>query len=179
MQTLFRLICVGLLCLAGCESSGTYTAGTDTDPTTPAADRKFELTYGAKILDVPAGATVKVWMPVAQTSSQQEVKLTNHSVPADLQIAPDAYGNRIGYFEVEQTPDAAEINFSLQYNVTRQQAGLDDSQKTLESNESERFLNANRLVPKTGKPIELLAIKASLKIPKPPANCCTRSLKII
>ena len=87
MQTLFRLICVGLLCLAGCESSGTYTAGTDTDPTTPAADRKFELTYGAKILDVPAGATVKVWMPVAQTSPQQEVKLTNQSVPADLQLS--------------------------------------------------------------------------------------------
>ena len=165
MQTLFRLIFVSLLCLAGCESSSNSTVDTDTDPTTP-ANRKFELTYGAKILDVPAGASVKVWMPVAQTSPQQEVELTNQSVPAALQINPDAYGNQIGYFEVDQTADAAEIDFSLQYNVTRQQAGLDDSQKTLESNVSERFLNANRLVPKTGKPIELLADKSVPEDPK-------------
>ena len=130
MQTLFRLIFVGLLCLAGCESSSNSTGIADTNQTTSAADRKFELTYGAKILDVPAGASVKVWMPVAQTSPQQEVELTNQSVPAALQINPDAYGNQIGYFEVDQTADAAEIDFSLQYNVTRQRAGLDDSQKT-------------------------------------------------
>ena len=162
MQTLLRLICVSLLCLAGCESSSTpetASGGSDTNQTTP-TDRSFELTYGAKILDVPAGATVKVWMPVAQTSPQQEVKLVAKATPADLQINPDAYSNQIGYFEVKQTTDAAEIDFSLQYNVTRQQAGLDDSQKTLESSESERFLNANRLVPKTGKPIELLADKS-------------------
>ena len=79
MQTLFRLIFVGLLCLAGCESSSTSTGIADTNQTTSAADRKFELTYGAKIMDVPAGATVKVWLPVAQTSPQQEVKLTNQS----------------------------------------------------------------------------------------------------
>ena len=139
MQTLFRLICVSLLCLAGCESSSTSTGGSDTNQTTPTADRKFELTYSAKILDVPAGATVKVWMPVAQTSPQQEVKLTSQSTPADLQINPDAYGNQIGYFTVDQTADAKEIDFSLQYDVARQQAGLDDSQKALESNESERF----------------------------------------
>ena len=166
MQTLFRLICVSLLCLASCESSSTSTGGSDTNQTTPTADRKFELTYSAKILDVPAGATVKVWMPVAQTSPQQEVKLTSQSTPADLQINPDAYGNQIGYFTVDQTADAKEIDFSLQYDVARQQAGLDDSQKALESNESERFLNANRLVPKTGKPIELLADKSVPENPK-------------
>ena len=169
MQTLFRVICVSLLCLAGCESSSiqeTATGGSGTAQTTTAADRKFELTYGATIMDVPAGATVKVWMPVAQTSPQQEVKLTNQSVPADLQINSDTYGNQIGYFEIKQSADAAEIDFSLQYDVARQQAGLDDSQKTLESNESERFLNANRLVPKTGKPIELLADKSVPETPK-------------
>ena len=80
MQTLFRLIFVSLLCLAGCESSSNSTVDTDTDPTT-LANRKFELTYGAKIMDVPAGATVKVWLPVAQTSPQQEVKLTNNQSP--------------------------------------------------------------------------------------------------
>lgn len=169
MQTFFRLICVSLLCLVGCEYSSTpgSTAGNSGEAETATADRKFALTYDAQILDVPAGATVKVWMPVAQSSPQQDVKLINKTTPLDLQINQDAtYGNQIGYFEVKQTADTPAIDFSLQYDVTRKQAGLDDSQKTLEQNVSEQFLDANRLVPKTGKPIELLADKSVPDDPK-------------
>lgn len=168
MKKFLWLACVPLLCLTGCE----YVADSETsvNPTateaTDTADREFEMTYGAKILEVPEGATVKVWMPVAQSSPQQQVELTKKVTPADLQMNQDAdYGNQIGYFEIKQPANAAAIDFSLQYDVSRKQAGLDDSQKTLNENESQPFLNANSLVPKTGKPIELLADKS---VPKDP-----------
>ena len=161
MQKFFCVIGLILLCLTGCDSSGISDASTGSDSNQAAAKppaREFKLTYGAKILDVPAGATVKVWMPLAQTSPQQKVELTDKAVPSDLQINRDAsYGNQIGFFEVKKSDADETIDFSLQYDVARQQAGLDQSEKTLEQSKAERFLNANRLVPKTGKPIELLA----------------------
>ena len=171
MQTLNRIICLSLLCLVGCDSPQAPQSSTDSpDSSSKAAEAKperhFKLNYGAKILDVPAGATVKVWMPVAQSSPQQTIKMTDKTVPDNFEIDQDAtYGNKIGYFEVEQKTADQAIDFSLQYDVTRKQAGLDDSEKTLEKSESEHFLNANRLVPKTGKPLELLADQS---VPKDP-----------
>ena len=163
MQAFFRVVCLGLLCLVGCDSPVSVdpaldgSDGRQTDVGTTAV-RSFEMFYGAEILDVPAGATVKVWMPIAESSPQQEVQLTNKTAPSDLQINQDiSYGNQIGFFEVEQKADGDQIDFSLQYRVARKQAGLDDSEKTLAQSVSGQFLNANRLVPKTGKPIELLA----------------------
>ena len=172
MPTLFRVICLSLLCLAGCDSPEISQASTDdTGSGSKTAEvkqaRHFDFNYGAKILGVPEGATVKVWMPVAQTSPQQIVELTKKTTPSDLQISKDAtYGNQIGFFEVEQKTADEAIDFSLHYDVTRQQASLDDSEKTLDENESEHFLTANRLVPKTGKPLELLADKSVPKDPK-------------
>lgn len=171
MPTLFRVICLSLLCLVGCDSSEVLqSSGKDASlsPETAGAEpeRHFKFNYGAEILDVPAGATVKVWMPVAQASPQQAVELASETLPSDLQINQDSYGNQIGFFEVEQTAADQAIDFSLQYDVTRKQAGLDGSQKTLGQSEAEQFLNANRLVPKTGKPLELLAGQSFVEDPK-------------
>ena len=163
MQAFFRIICLSLLCLVGCDSPAKVeTPASDSGLGHGAAGvatvREFMLSYGAEILDVPAGATVKVWMPIAQSSPQQDVELTGKAVPSDLQINQDSsYSNQIGDFEVQQQAAGDQIEFSLQYNVARKQAGLDDREKTLEQDVSGQFLNANRLVPKTGKPIELLA----------------------
>ena len=163
MQAFFRIICLSLLCLVGCDAPAKVeTPASDSGLGHGAAGvatvREFMLSYGAEILDVPAGATVKVWMPIAQSSPQQDVELTGKAAPSDLQINQDSsYSNQIGYFEVQQQAAGDQIEFSLQYNVARKQAGLDDREKTLEQDVSGQFLNANRLVPKTGKPIELLA----------------------
>ena len=163
MPTLFRIICLSLLCLVGCDSyAAPQSSSTHSDSSSTADDanteRHFKFTYGAKILDVPDGATVKVWFPVPRTSPQQTIALLARNNPGDLQMNPDkSYGNQIGFFEVEQKAADQAIDFSLQYDVVRKQAGLDDSEKTLVDSEADRFLSANRLVPKTGKPIELLA----------------------
>ena len=170
MQTLIRITCLSLLCLVGCDAvkapqSSTTDSGSSFKTTVAEPDRHFKFNYGAKILGVPAGATVNIWFPVAQSSPQQDVELTEKKTPDDLQINQDSYGNQIGFFEVEQETADDAISFELQYDVTRQQAGLDGREKTLDKSESEQFLNANRLVPKTGKPLELLADKS---VPKDP-----------
>ena len=171
MQTLIRFTCLSLLCLAGCNSpeapqSPASDHESDSQVMEAKSERSFKFNYGAKILDVPEGATVKVWMPVAQSSPQQTVKLTGETTPSDLQTNQDSYGNKIGFFEVEQKAADQAIDFSLQYDVTRKRAGLDDSEITLEKSESEQFLKANRLVPKTGKPLELLAGQSVPEDPK-------------
>ena len=162
MQTLIRIICLSLLCLVGRDALGALQSVTNQPESSlktveAVPERHFDFNYGAKILGVPAGATVKVWLPVAQSSPQQTVELADKTTPSDLQINPDSYGNKIGFFEVQQKAADEAIDFSLQYDVNRKQAGLDESEKTLDESESEQFLNANRLVPKTGKPLELLA----------------------
>ena len=163
MPTLFRVICLSLLCLAGCDASeapqsSTSKQGSSSKAAEAKPERHFRFNYGAKILGVPAGATVKVWSPVAQSSPQQTVEMTDKTVPDNFEINQGAtYGNKIGFFEVKQKAANQAIDFSLQYDVDRKQAGLDDSEKTLGKSEAEQFLSANRLVPKTGKPIELLA----------------------
>ena len=169
MPTLFRVICLSLLCFAGCHSSESLQSGelgSNSKTAEVKPERRFTFNYGAQILDVPAGATVKVWMPVAQTSPQQTVELTDKATPSDLQINQDSYSNQLGFFEVQQKTADKAIDFSLQYEVTRKQAGLDGSEKTLVEGVSEQFLNANRLVPKTGKPIELLADQSVPEDPK-------------
>ena len=172
MSTLLRIVCLGLLCLAGCDGpqasqSSTTETGSDSKAVEAKSERHFGFTYGAKILDVPEGATVKVWMPVPQSSPQQTVKMTDKTVPDNFEINQGAsYGNKIGFFEVQQKAAGDAIEFSLQYDVTRKQAALDDSEKTLDQSESKQFLNANRLVPKTGKPLELLADKSVPEDPK-------------
>ena len=148
--------------MVGCDSPEILPSSTshqDSNLKTSEAkpERHFSFNYGAEILGVPEGATVKVWLPVAQTSPQQAVELIEKATPSDLQINQDGYGNKIGFFEVKQNAADQAIDFSLQYDVNRKLAGLDGSEKKLEKGEAEQFLNANRLVPKTGKPLELLA----------------------
>ena len=172
MPILLRVICLSLLCLAGCDSPEVSQSSADDSGSNPGnaevkSERHFSFNYGAEILDVPAGATVKVWVPVAKSSPQQAIGLSNKTTPSDLQINQDAtYGNQIGFFEVKQEAAGKPIDFSLQYDVSRKQAGLDESEKTLGDDEANRFLSANRLVPKTGKPLELLADKSVPKDPK-------------
>jgi hypothetical protein len=129
-----------------------------------AAERHFQFNYAAKVNGVPAGAEVKIWVPIAENSPQQTVELSGKSIPAQLKINRDlVYGNQIGFFEIQQPNTDEPIEFSFEYQVGRKQAGLDDSEKSLEASQSKKFLNANRLVPKTGKPLELLAEKTMPK----------------
>jgi len=130
------------------------------------AERKFRFLYGASVNGVPAGAEVKVWFPIAETDSQQTVLRKATQVPGEIETHRDAkYGNQIGFFHVEKFDPQknASVDFALTYDVSRKRSKLDASQATLPDDKAKLFLTANRLVPSTGKPAELLAEK---NIPK-------------
>ena len=138
-------------------------------PTTEIANkidqRRFEFSYGAEILDVPEGANVKVWIPIAEKNRQQTVKLTTKSTPGELQLSRDTeYQNQIGSFEFVADPQT-EPKFMLTYDVVRKTAEpyrseADDSSGSVgeksDAKNYSHYLKPNRTVPITGKPIELI-----------------------
>jgi transglutaminase-like putative cysteine protease len=127
---------------------------------TPA--RMFDFNYGAKLLDVPKDASVKVWVPIAGTSAYQTVTLKEVDSPSEFEKNTEPkYNNEIGFFETKAGEKPVEFN--LVYNIVREEASIDDSETTLTSEQKSQFLTANRLVPITGKPQELLT---SIKIPE-------------
>ena len=117
--------------------------------------RKFELTYGAKIMGAPKDAKVKVWFPIAQTNGQQTIEQTKKETPGELQVNDDAkYGNKIGFFET--TSDGTkDIQFAINYDVERNEAIVDEAAKELSKEQKDLFLSANSLVPTDGKPQEM------------------------
>jgi len=146
---------------AGSESAATSTEGSGSVSTgDPVAeqkvverkDRSFAFNYGAKINEVPKGAKVRVWFPVAQSSAQQEVTQTGATIPSELKTNQDSkYSNKIGFFEVESDA-TSPIEFAVSYQVKRDLASVENVAHGLSDTEKRNFLNANSLVPIDGKP---------------------------
>ena len=117
--------------------------------------RDFEFNYGATVKDVPAGAKVRVWVPIPGSDLYQTAELENFSSDGQLQRYEDeTYGNSIGYFE-PTVGDDGETTFKFTYRVSRKEAGADGT-ADLSDRQKASFLAANRLVPIDGKPTELL-----------------------
>jgi len=130
------------------------------DSAQESSTRKFRFEYGATINEVPAGAAVRVWYPIAESNSQQTVRLLETKSPSSMQFNRDErYNNQIGYFDV--MPDSARpIEFQLSYAIERSEASVDGAARELDEQQKELFLSANSLVPLKGKPQELIRNKA-------------------
>ena len=156
--SLFYTSCaIFALTLVGCNQTATSEKNNgsgkvdETSQAENAESRQYDFVYGATINDVPENAKVRVWFPIAQSSSQQTVNRTADKTPTELVTNVDAkYGNKIGYFE--STSTNAPITFSLEYDVKRLEASVDDAAKDLSAEQKQLFLSANSLVPVDGKP---------------------------
>lgn len=132
----------------------------------PTKERKFRLTYAAKILDAPAGAKVRAWIPVPPSSGEQSVKALLAVIPAlgGEEGIEDKFGNKMLSFEVA-APKSGEVAFSTSYQVTRKEVhGLPPEKmgmKPVKLTDEQRklLLSADTRVPVGGKPLELLAGK--------------------
>jgi Transglutaminase-like superfamily len=143
-----------------------FISAAETEPKPkPAKERKFRLTYAAKILDAPAGAKVRAWIPVPPSSGEQAVK----SLPAELPTQgegaiEDKFGNKMLSFETT-APKSGDIAFSTSYQVVRKEVhGLPPEMmgmKPMKLSDEQRklLLSADAKVPVAGKPLELLAGK--------------------
>ena len=133
----------------------------ETSPTQSVASprtRTFEFHYGATINELPMGAQVKVWLPIAENNPQQSVELKKSASPGPLNFGRDAeHHNKIGSFEFT-AGKTTEPTFELIYKVERKPGKpyLEESSESPQEKTYSRYLKANRTVPVTGKPIELL-----------------------
>lgn len=153
LNSLFYIVLAVLsVGVVGCGQTSTPNQSNDENP--PAekvASRQFEFNYGATIKDLPEGAQVRVWFPVAQSNGQQTVEQTSNKTPGEISTQEDVkYGNKIGYFEAKS--DASPLEFSISYDVKRLESSVDGAAKELTKSQRELFLSANSLVPVDGKP---------------------------
>jgi transglutaminase-like putative cysteine protease len=130
-----------------------------------AKSREFEFTYGAAVKELPAGAKVRVWIPVPQSSEYQQVKQIGESLPSEPAIATESkFGNKILYFETA-APESGAFDFSVTYQVNRSEVLGLKSKSGVELTDAERklFLAPDAKVPVDGKPVVLLT---GLELPK-------------
>jgi hypothetical protein len=109
------------------------------------------------------GKKLRVWMPSPPSNEFQTTERLPATTPAELQENEEPqYGNRVLYFETA-VPEDGVIKVDVPYHITRHEVRRADTPTTTESdaalNAAERdlYLNANRMVPTTGKPLKLLA----------------------
>ena len=146
------------LCLAqktSPEQPSVASPATEKSADTP---RAFEFHYGATISELPKGAQVKVWIPIAETNPQQTVTLSNSASPVPLSFGRDAeHQNKIGSFQFT-ADDVTKPTFELVYDIERKPSKpyQEESANSPTDKTYSRYLKANRTVPVTGKPIELL-----------------------
>ncbi len=121
--------------------------------------RLFKFEYGATINDVPSGSKIRVWIPIATSSSNQAVEILSKTFPAEVKrTQDDQYGNQMYYFELTSRGDGP-IAFNVVYSINRSEVrsltGGDRGKWKLLKEEAALFLRANAKVPTTGKAIEL------------------------
>ena len=124
--------------------------------------RSFEFTYEATVKGLDKSKKAKVWVPVAQSNDDQDVKLLSHAVKAGADkvqgklTVESEYHNKL--FFVETRPDDdGKITVSLSYRVTRREVKGETGKSMKDDAELvQRFLRPDALVPIDGKPLELI-----------------------
>ena len=122
--------------------------------------RHFTFHYAFTVKNLPAGKTVRVWIPAAHADAFQEVKVVSAKGDLPLKKARDAkFGNEIYYAETKNS-SRPELHFEVEYNVVRHErmalkpeAHLPRSALTRE--ERQQDLQPDALVPITGLPADL------------------------
>jgi transglutaminase-like putative cysteine protease len=102
---------------------------------------------------------VNVWLPCPPNSDCQQVKRLPATAPAEISEHQEPrYGNRILFFQT-RIPATGEFTVDVPYAVTRREVlrQTDGPGEKLDAAERALFLRADRLVPTSGKPLDLLA----------------------
>src|SRR6266576_2117588 len=127
--------------------------------------REFRFHYAFTVKNVPAGRSVRLWIPTAQSDDYQDIKIVSANGDLPLKKTRESkYGNQI-YFAETSKSTASELHFDVEYDVTRhERIALNPTAKlstvALGSRERSQDLQPDALVPITGVPAEL-AVKVT------------------
>src|ERR1051325_11410290 len=120
--------------------------------------RHFELNYSFTVRITDPGKPLDVWFPVAQSDQFQQVKVLSKSGDLALKETTEPeYGNKMFYAHTDKATQP-EYHFTVKYDVVRlQHLAAVSLKKPASEKDLQRFLQADKLVPITGKPAELAA----------------------
>ncbi len=145
------LFCFAVLCLL---TVPTFLVADE--PDSPVRSRAFKFSYGLTVADAPKDAQIKIWVPVAESNDQQDVRLTVAKPPVPITFSRDEeYENLMGYFAVKSIGN--DVSVGLDYEVVRREAVNGGGTAGLSEKQKRQFLKANSLVPVAGRPQELIA----------------------
>jgi transglutaminase-like putative cysteine protease len=127
------------------------------DKPKPARVRTFRFTYAATVTDLKPGELARIWLPIPPSNEEQQVEIVEKDLPVAGRIqTAKPHGNRILFLEAK-TNEKGAIPVRMVYRVKRRELTRDRPIKGSEdAEELARLLEANRRVPITGKPLELL-----------------------
>jgi transglutaminase-like putative cysteine protease len=127
--------------------------------------RRFAFHYKFRVKDLkPTGDAeqdqVRVWLPVPSTDDSQTVQRLPDVAPATIETKREtAAGNQYAYLQLP-IPESGEFTVDLPYEIERREvrtAGKPgDAQPELDEATRAQLLAATKLVPTTGKPLELI-----------------------
>jgi transglutaminase-like putative cysteine protease len=162
-----RVVLVSAICIFNARASlaadsiePCVSSGGDFDKAALKHDEKlrhFEFEYGSKAVGLKPGANVRVWLPIPPTNQHQSVSVKASRFPVKATTARESeYGNCMVHFETT-APQSGEVDFSITYDVTRAEVkALGRDGQELSKEERRLFLKPNRLVPTSGRPLDLL-----------------------
>ena len=135
-------------------------------PTKPAPKtRHFELHYEATVKSAPEGSKeVKVWIPVAQDTDFQTVKVTGITAPAGHQVNVEkTLGNKMLHVTVPAS--SLPLTVRVDYDVVREERRTDlaatNSSASISASDRDRYLAGTDLVPVGAKVTEMSGFKAT------------------
>jgi uncharacterized protein (TIGR03000 family) len=132
----------------------------DNGKSTSVPSRTFHFTYATTITGLAPGKEAKIWVPLPQSTPEQDVTVVKESVPGTPSVGTDAqYGNKMLFVEANADKDG-NIPVSLTFKVTRKAVQSVAGFRSPGAGEKiARFLQPDKLVPIDGKPLELVKDK--------------------
>jgi transglutaminase-like putative cysteine protease len=118
--------------------------------------RTFQFTYAATVTGLPSDKTARIWVPVPQTSDDQEVEIVSKTLPAEGKLEKELkFGNKMLYVEAKAGPDGT-IPLKVTYRITRREVVGKKSKPFDDRDRLVLYLQPDAKVPIDGKPLELI-----------------------
>jgi transglutaminase-like putative cysteine protease len=119
--------------------------------------RRYQFTYAATVTGLKPEEAARVWLPVAQTSNEQEVTVV--SAPKSAKLTKEKkYGNAMYFLETKADADG-KIPLEMVLLVKRKEVKGEGKLSAEEAAKLADYLKPDAKVPVEGKPLELIKDK--------------------
>lgn len=136
--------------------------------------RTFKFTYEGTVTGLTPGQEARVWVPVPQTTDDQEVLKVVKRTPAEATPHTEKqFGNKVFYMAAKADPDG-NVPFTFVYTVKRKEV-VGETDKELRDG-LERYLQADPLAPADGKHKKLVE---GLTLPDDPMAKARRLYEVV